>query len=281
MSRIYARSNELFDTCKTINAIHIKRHKPNRTMVDWNDLENCPNLIECYLSKDAVDLLSNHKIEILKDPFSLHARRSNIVENESTRVSFPTLFFAREEFKRELVFLLGLILGLQNIDKEREDFSYDIQDEYRDVLPLLLEYLYMKDSSQEDKYSLKKLWEIKTWVKDYIKNVAEYRKRVEAGETLLRTGVYLSSDGFEGTLAYRDENIENIENLTQHVITPFSSMDATLKIIDMNLSQDEVKALLDKLYKNECGDRARVMESYGIKQDGYKRLIKEFEQHKR
>ena len=281
MSRIYAKSNEIFDACKAINAIHIKRHKPNRTIVDWLDLENGAYFIESYLSKDAINLLSNHKIQILKDPFSLHARRSDIVEDETTRVSFPAIFFAREEFKREFVFLLGLVLGLQNLDKPREDFAYEIQDEYRDVLPLLLEYLYMRDSNQEEAYYPKKLWEVREWVKDYIKNITEYRKRVEAGETLLRTGVYLSTDGYEGTLAYRDENIENIENLTQRAVSPFSSMDATLQLIDMNLSPNEISDLIEKLYKNEQGDRSRIMESYGVKQDGYKRLIKEFEQHKR
>ncbi len=280
MSRLLAKSIDVYKACNEINAINIPRHKQNRTKIKWEDIETGVYFIECYLSKEAVDLLTSHKIEILKDPFSMHARSSEVLDDETTKVSFPSYFSAKEEYKRDFVFLLGTILSLHNLDKDKGEFSYEITDEYREVLPLLLEYLYMKDSCQEDAFALKRIEELKTRTKDYTKKADKYKAQIEECENIVKNP-FLTAGIFEETLDYKQKCIDGLKDLTHQTIIPMSSMDATLQLIDKNLSVDELCRVIAKLFRNEYQDRSRIMEQYGVESNGYKRLIKEYEQHKR
>ena len=280
MSRIYARSDELVNLSQYLNSFKIKKHQKDNERIPWEEVALGANDLELYLTDDCINFLTSKPIAICKDPLSRHAKRSIPVDNEQTMVSFPSLI-AKKEYQRELVFLLGLMLSLNKPDDDTNPLSYEVKDEYRDVLPLFAEYLFLRENGKDDIYSLKRLEELKTRTKDFPRVIGDYKNRVEKAEDMLRNSSIMPKKWYDDYITYKRENISEIEKLTYDTLIPFSSMDATLQLIDMNLSQDEIKEFIDRMFKNESGSRTDIIRDYGVSSNNYKRLIKEFEKYKR
>ena len=280
MSRIYARSCELVNLSQYLNSFKIQKHQKDNEKIPWEEVALGENDLELYLTDDCIKFLTSKPIAICKDPLSRHAKRSVPVDNEQTMVSFPS-FIAKKEYQRELVFLLGLMLSLNKPDDDTNPFSYEVKDEYRDVLPLFAEYLFLRENGKDDIYSLKRLEELKTRTKDFPRVIGDYKNRVEKAEDMLRNSSIMPKKWYDEYIAFKGESIGEIEKLTYDTLIPFSSMDATLQLIDMNLSQEEIKEFIDRMFKNESGNRTDIIKDYGVSSNKYKRLIKEFEKYKR
>ena len=280
MSRIYAKRDDIVNFSECINAIKIKKHKSDNEIIPWNEVALGANNLELFLTDDCIKYLTSKPIAICKDPFSFYTRRSIPKDNEQTMISFPS-FRARKEYQRELVFALGLMLSLNKLDNEQSDYSFIIQDEFRDVLPLYAEYLYLRDIGKEDTFSLKRLEELKTRTKDFPASIMGLKSSISRSEGYIRNSAVYSPKVIEDSERVKDCCIEDVEKLTHETLIPVSSMDATLQLIDKNLSKEQIKEFIDKMFKNESGNRADIVAQYGVVSNNYKRLIKEYEKNKR
>jgi len=132
--------------------------------------------------------------------------------------------------------------------------EYDIMCQFSDVLPLLIEYLYLKEINQEERFSNKNLTDLKL-------NAYEYKKIYERFEKF----PYIFSE-------------ENMLRNTLLFLVPLSSMDATLQIVDKYKDKkDELVKLIYDLFENINHNREEVINERDVETFGFKRLRKEIE----
>ena len=161
MSRVLGKTNEISNICGYIQESINQKYKIDNNKTTWDDVINTINLTSYHLSNNVVDYIRKEKIHIKKSPLRKYTFIS-IPENENELrlIRFPSLI-AKNEYKRELSLFLGYILSYYKCDKE--DF-YEISGEFDDVLPFLLDYLYLRDNNKEEKFSLKHLGSYKKHV---------------------------------------------------------------------------------------------------------------------
>ena len=84
-----------------------------------------------------------------------------------------------------------------------------------------------------------------------------------------------SEKGYEKYLRDCNKKDEELNKFTMNNICSISSLDAVLQLIDKNLSNNELKLLVEELMLNSYGNRKYVLKDIGINVEGYKRLKKE------
>ena len=276
MSRIYGRAYDVYSITKDLEETKLPKYKKDNTKTSWDEIEITPEKIEIYLPDKAIDFLASKKTKIMKTPF-LKFTLTQITEeeNEERFIKFPSLT-PKEEFKRELMFYMGMLLSSYNKDNPNE--KYGIPNEYDDTLPLLLEYLYLKYVNKEDKFSIKHLNELQSYQKDYITFYDDYQDF----QDLRRKArfAYLSQEKYEKFQALCIDKENEITSLTNDSIIQLSSLEGVLGIIEL-LDKEDIKTIIEKLMINEKYNRSEVLKEYGIESFGYKRLRKELEQYKR
>ena len=276
MSRIYGRAYDVYSITKDLEETKLPKYKKDNTKTSWDEIEITPEKIEIYLPDKAIDFLASKKTKIMKTPF-LKFTLTQIPEeeNEERFIKFPSLT-PKEEFKRELMFYMGMLLSSYNKDNPNE--KYGIPNEYDDTLPLLLEYLYLKYVNKEDKFSIKHLNELQSYQKDYITFYDDYQDF----QDLRRKArfAYLSQEKYEKFQALCIDKENEITSLTNDSIIQLSSLEGVLGIIEL-LDKEDIKTIIEKLMINEKYNRSEVLKEYGIESFGYKRLRKELEQYKR
>ena len=276
MSRIYGRAYDVYSITKDLEETKLPKYKKDNTKTSWDEIEITPEKIEIYLPDKAIDFLASKKTKIMKTPF-LKFTLTQIPEeeNEERFIKFPSLT-PKEEFKRELMFYMGMLLSSYNKDNPNE--KYGIPNEYDDTLPLLLEYLYLKYVNKEDKFSIKHLNELQSYQKDYITFYDDYQDF----QDLRRKArfAYLSQEKYEKFQALCIDKENEITSLTNDSIIQLSSLEGVLGIIEL-LDKEDIKTIIEKLMINEKYNRSEILKEYGIESFGYKRLRKELEQYKR
>ena len=156
----------------------------------------------------------------------------------------------KEEYKRDLVYFIGDLLRRLSLDYIPDEF--DIRCQYSDVLPLLMEYLFLRDCGKEKRFSDKHLQDLKLNANQYIK-------------------IY---EKFENNKEFSNEQIFLRNSLLY--LVPLSSMDATLQISDEIINDKEsLKQLIKELIENENHNREDVLNKRNINTYGFKRLRKE------
>ena len=276
MSRICGRAYDVYSITKDLEETKLPKYKKDNTKTSWDEIEITPEKIEIYLPDKAIDFLASKKTKIMKTPF-LKFTLTQIPEeeNEERFIKFPSLT-PKEEFKRELMFYMGMLLSSYNKDNPNE--KYGIPNEYDDTLPLLLEYLYLKYVNKEDKFSIKHLNELQSYQEDYITFYDDYQDF----QDLRRKArfAYLSQEKYEKFQALCIDKENEITSLTNDSIIQLSSLEGVLGIIEL-LDKEDIKTIIEKLMINEKYNRSEVLKEYGIESFGYKRLRKELEQYKR
>ena len=134
MSRIYGKAYEVYNITKDLEETKLPKYKRDNTKSSWDEIETTPEKIEIYLPDRAIDFLTSKKTKIMKTPF-LKYTLTQVPEEESEErfIRFPSLS-PKEEFKRELMFYMGMLLSSYNRDNPKEE--YGIPNEYDDTLPL-------------------------------------------------------------------------------------------------------------------------------------------------
>ena len=276
MSRLYGRSYDVYNASCNLKYANLKHYKKDKRKTSWDELATCPEKIELYLPSSAIDIISNQPIRVVGSPLVLY-EKSLLPKSEDDE---PTLLFPRrkpiEEYKRELVFFLGTFLSMKSPDElPKVD---DIACEYSDLLALLLEYLYLKESDKLDDFSIKHLNELLYNAKRYIKSYENFEK---IRSKVREADMYIMNDTAVKTLDnYLVGKEQEFLKATLDSLVPLSSMDALLQITDEVKDTEEIKKLIEKLIENPDHNRQNILNDMGVSTFGYNRLIKEIGRNK-
>ena len=252
MSRLYGRIEDVRSISDYLKENYNGIYTPDKTIIKDSELEHAPNVIESYLTKDIVDYLNGIDIEMYWDRTIRETTYSGY-EEEKTIIAFPTKEM-REEYRRDLMYFMGDLLRRKNLDKVPNNMEIICQ--YSSVLPLLIEYLFLKESGKEDRFSPKNLRDLKISATEYLKR---YKRKIDKPSK-------------------EDELLDD----TLVILIALSSMDATLQIRDMFANdKDGLIKLIDELYVNENHNREEIMRRRDIDTYGFKTLRKEIDRYKR
>jgi hypothetical protein len=224
------------------------KYKKDNTVISGDDLEKSPLVITPYISRENALYLDKQEIEIACDSFIRETIYSGL--GEERNIIFFKSRKLREEYKRELIYFIGDLLRRKSLDYLPEEF--DIKCQYSDVVPLIIEYLFLRDTGHAERFSSKHLSDLSLNAPEYMKIYERYNKY---------EGLFNKEDFLRNTLLY---------------LVPLSSMDATLQIIDeLGNDKDELKKLLNELINNESHNREAILKDRNIETYGFRRLRKE------
>ena len=162
----------------------------------------------------------------------------------------------KEEYKADLMYYIGDLLRRRRLDYMQDE--YDIRCQFADVIPLLTQYLFFKETGKENRFFDRNANNLRLNAPQYNKIHTRFEKhpRITSVDYLLRN-----------TLLY---------------LIPLSSMDAALQIIDKyGNDKVEMRYLLLQLIENENHNREEVINEIGIETYGFKRLRKEIDLRKK
>ena len=280
MSRDYARGLELHDLSQFINGIKLQKYHEDKRKIKLEDIDAGCDYIEPFISREAQTLLENNPITVKTKPFDKITKVSLIEKGEPTLLTVPS-FGGREEYKNELLFILGEIMAVQNDDKEMGAFSYDVQGEYRSVIGFLLQYIYMRAIDRKEDYFLKILTDLRRHNSMFLKQYNQLDQKVKNSELLLKAEMFFPADVTDRAIKAKEANLKAMGILSRWTLNPFSSFDATLQFLDVDPSDENIRDFIEALYQNETGNRSDIMRELGIDTIGFKRLRKEYERFKR
>ncbi len=273
MSRLYGRAFDVYQMSNYILSAKIPKYNEDNKKITLDELINSSGIIELYIPESAIDYIVNYPIHIVKSPIIPR----NMSEFPNKTNPNATIYFKgfnfKEEHKRDLNFFLGCVLSQVNPDKLPK--NNDLPCEYGDILPLLLEYLYLKENNKEDIFLPKHLESLKFNAEKYTKSYEIYHKY------LANNGLYESSFLSQKQQEKIEEYNTKLENdflkNTLTMLVPFSSVDGVLQVIDKIQTKEEYKDLIAKLYENKKNNRQDILKDYNIESYGYKRLRKEID----
>lgn len=271
MSRLYGKSIDVYSASKDLVDINNFKYKRDNKKTTWEEVESCPEVLDLYLPENAIEIIENNPIKIVASPVVV--KQACLLPSKEGEE--PTIYFPRwspiEEYKRELVFFLGEFLAIQSRDEMPKE--NDLPCEFSNVIGLFLEYLYLKENGKDKLFANKHLEELTYNARNYIKAYKNYQKALVSRK---QTELYLLSDEQQERVELGNKQIERqFLNATLTTLIPLSSLDATLQLIDKNLSKNDIKELLRRLVENEDHDRQIIINEIGIDTFGYKRLRKE------
>lgn len=250
MSRLYGRTIDIYSISKYLNENHINKYTKDKRTIDFDELNSAIDTVKPYLSIDTINYLMECDIQVSGKLFAKETIFSGYGE-ENNIIIFPSRTM-KEEYKRELMYFIGELLKRKNPDLIPSKF--DIKCQYSDMLPLLVEYLYMKETGNEDKYSDKHLNDLALNAKEYVKIYEGYKN---------------------GSLNMSEDNF--LMNSLLYLV-PLSSLDATLQVIDLfKDDKDKMVELLSLLIENANNNREEIMTDKNISTYGFKRLRKEID----
>lgn len=273
MSRLYGKTYDVFHTSRYISEYKIPKYKVNNKKITQDELIDSSASLDLYLPQDAIDYLINNPIHIIKSP--LVPKNMGLLLSAET--SNSSIFFKgfnfKEEHKRQLNFFLGEVTSLLHPDKLPE--SDELPCEYAEVFPFLIEYLYLKENNQEERFLPKYLNIIKANSERYIKHYEAFHK-------------HLASEDQNRLLPFSEYELKEIDDYNQkyesdflktslEVLVLFSSIDGFLQIVDRLKTKEDYKKLIEVLYENPNNNRQEILRDYDIESYGYKRLRKEFD----
>lgn len=276
MSRLLGRSNDVLSISDELQ-YDFPKYQKDETIIPWDEIEKTKNDVFEYLPDVAIDFINKEKIDVLKSPFRLYTFTSvPEYKDEKRFIRFPSKN-NKKEYLREYAFYLGLLLSSYQTDNEEE--YLEIGKEYDDILPLVLDYIYLKHNNIEDRYSLKYLNFLKKYTKSFKKSHKLYEEFYNFSSNAETRELSDSQYNIFMNLSYeKDEEMERI--IMQHMIK-LSSFDGSLQIIDKNYSKDEIKKLIEALMLNKDESRSSILYERGIESYGYRSLRKEINKYKK
>ena len=248
MSRLYGRTDDVYQISKCFKEEYKGKYKKDNTVVSADELEHAPEVITPYITRENALYLDKQEIKIACNPFIRETIYSGLGEEEN--IIFFKSSKIREEYKRELIYFVGDLLRRKSLDLLPEEF--DIKCQYSDVIPLVIEYLFLRDTGHEERFSTKHLCDLSLNAPEYMKIYERYNKY---------EGLFDKETFLRNTLLY---------------LVPLSSMDAALQIIDeYGDNKEELRRLLDELINNENHNREDILKERNIETFGFRRLRKE------
>ncbi len=276
MSRLYGKSVDVYSISRALTESKIPKYKSDKKKTTWEEVGKSPEIINLYLPENAQKILEENAIVVINNPLVVKKTYFLPANKKEAPIAYYPRMTPIEEYKREMVFFAGEILSSHSPDKLPND--YYIPCEFSNVLGLLLEYLYLKETGQEDTFSSKHLNELLYNAKKYTKAYLNFQNIILSSN---RMDLLSMDEGEETKFAERFANSQNqFLNSTLTCLVPLSSMDGVLQIIDMFKDKEQLKKLIEELVNNEEQNRQNILNSIGIETNGYKRLRKEIGRRK-
>lgn len=276
MSRTLGRVYDVYNVSKELSEANFLKYKDGKEKTTWDEIEVAPEKIDYYFTDKIIDYLTSKKIIVMKTPFLKYTlTQVPDFEDEERFIKFPSLK-PKNDFKRELMFYVGMLLSSYKKDKDED--IYGISNEFDDTLPLLLEYLYLKEENKEDTFDIKHLNQLKKYQKDYIK----YYKDYQEFEDFKRETSFslLSETKYDNFLKLCQDKEDEMFQFTKDSIIQLSSYEGLLGIIENVTSEKDIRELIEKLTLNKNENRASILKEYDIESFGYKRLRKKIENNR-
>ncbi len=276
MSRLYGRSVDVYSISKYLIEGKLPKYKNDNRKTTWEELSYCPEIIEFYLPDNAIKIIEKNPIRIVHSP--LVVKKAYMMPRNSSEEA--TMYLPRnspiEEYKRELVFFLGE--NLSNVSPDFKPTEYSIPCEYTNILGLLLEYLYLKEKGLEDRFSSKHFNELLYNSKKYVKSYLSFQ------DAMLSSKASDLSIINESEKEKRDQKMKEMQKqfleATLTCLTPLSSFDGVLQLIDNGIDENQIKKIIEVLVENKNHDRQSIINGMGIDSYGYKRLRKEIDRRR-
>ncbi len=273
MSRLFGRTDDVYDISKLLVETKFQEYKPDKRVIDHEALINAPSEIEEYLPEKARDFINNTDVGLYKSLFTREVkyRVAASKEGELPAMLFPVGKLI-EEYKDDVIFFSGRLLA--NYSQDELPKQFDIACEFSDMIPVILVYLHLRQLGKEDMLLTK-------FSKDFVHNARSFIKVYDDYERFCAREKEKAFFTSSAPSQFEESNKRAILIKTLNSLVPLSSMDATLQIIDRNLSQAEYKDLIEELMLNPDHNREKIINDKGIETFGFKRLRKEINRVKR
>ncbi len=242
MSRIYGRKYDVLSVSKKLSDSQLPKYTKDKRKISFNQMIEAKDSIESFLSPKAIHILENSQIKISRNvlnvtPLILPANSMG----KKPELIIPT-YSPIEENKIDFVHFLGDILTS----------SKNKMKEYGLLLPFILEYVYLKETTPDalDRFEKRNLSELVKKAKSFMNGYQKYEK-----------------DPYRyDLLDYESFILESMRN--------FSSFDATLQLIELyDENKEEVKQLIDEMITKDK-KASEVLTDANIYTYGYKSLKK-------
>ena len=273
MSRLFGRTFDLYSISTLLSNTKLCKYTGDNRTISWDEVKEVKEKIEPYLTNKTKDILQKHKI--------IPVSRFKILDNmaissfpmfgdSDSEIMFPSKK-AKAEYKRVYAYFLGQVLSNYNLDGENDNFG--VPNEYDDVLPLLIEYMYLNDRD----FDLKHLEELQYTANQYINAYEKYKK----ADDLRYAADYLSMNDkkYNDMQKIISEETERMETNTSLCLTKFSSIEGALKLIDRINDKEQFKDIIEELTLNQDNSRAKIMVNNNADSYGYRVLRKEIERN--
>lgn len=269
MSRLFGRVEDVKGVADYLTENYNKKYLKDKTEITDVELMDATKDILKYLDKDYVIYINHCNIGVYWNRYIKDTEYSGVGE-EYNSIFFPTKKMI-EEYKLDLMFFIGDLLRRRKMDYIPD--QYDVRCQYSDVLPLLMEYLYLKENNKEDRFILKHLEALKWNGEKYCKTYETYNKHLvtDRENQLLIYSEDIDSAREDFNKKYEKDFLVN----TLTILVPLSSMDAMLQIIDKVKTKEDFKKIAKLIYDNPDNNRQLLLRDYGIDSFGHKRLRKE------
>jgi hypothetical protein len=253
MSRLYGRLEDVNNISNYLINNYKKLYIPSYKEIEDEELMDAPKKIFTYLSKDTINYINDCDIKVFWDKNAPGTVYSG--EGEKENIIFFKTRQMREEYKTDFIYFIGDLLRRKNLDYMQDE--HDIMCQYSDLLPLLIEYLFLREEGKEEEFSDRNLSDLRLNAKHYHRTY-ERRKKYP----------FLVSE-------------ETLLNETLLYLVPLSSLDATYQIIDkIGDNKDELRLFIYKLIENSNHNREEIVSERDINTYGFKRLRKEIDLRK-
>ena len=273
MSRLYGRAFDVYKISGYLGSSKIPNYACDNHIISLDELIDSSAILDFYLPDKAVDYIVKNPIHIMKSPLFPRNMSSFPSEKDPNATIFFKCLKYKEEQKRELVFFLGCLLSHLNPDELPK--NDDLPCEYGELFPLLLEYLYLKEENQEDRFLLKHLNSLKYHSAKYQKTYEKYHKQLVTDRN--KELDFVSETELDIRESNKLKNEKEFLTSTFNMLVPFSSVDGVLQVIDKFKSEDEIKKLIKELFENKGNNRQEILDDKGISSFGYKTLRKEID----
>ena len=241
MSRLFGRSYDVYGVSKHLEKCLFPVYFGDENKTTWESVVEAPSKIELYLPQKTIDYINNTPIKLCRSFFTREVLMFFPPNGKEATLCFPP-GKAKEEYKRDAIFFTGRLLA--NHSKDYLPKQNDIACSCNDVLPLLLEYLYLREIGKEKDFFNK-------YSRDLVENAEKFIKvfdRYEAFEDRKKASdIFGISDRLE---RMEKSNEKAILAKTLSNVVPLSSMDATLQIEDEYENPEEIKTVIEELFDN-------------------------------
>ena len=251
---LYVRSTDVYDVSRELKKSKAPKYREDFSKAEWEDIENVKEKVKLYIPREAIQFIDSNPIKIVKvSPFR---RDACFIDNQN----IPTLQvhgIPIKEYEKKYIYLLGKILC--NYSPNTRDKT---ECEYEDIIPLILEYLYLMELGKESTFKSEHLHDLYRNSKNYIKIYQKYY------EDILKDSKKISSIADESEALRFEWQLDNKKESfvleTLNYLVKLSSLDVVLDVIDDFNDELDFKSILKMLIENKNHDRTGLVNDMGL-----------------